>query len=83
MIQRREIRDAEAIFDVTIRYGIKPGAPVKVYDKGGRLIDFGYVIRAYFDVGDGSIPPEIRVGITSVLHGRDMYYDSAQVNGVQ
>ena len=37
-IERRDVRVAETIFDVTVRYGIKPGAPVKVYDKGGVVV---------------------------------------------
>lgn len=83
MFQRRDIRVAENIFDAVVKAGIKPGEPVKVHDERGALIDFGYVDRAYFDVGDGGLPPEIRIGITSVLHGQVMYYDSAQVSSVQ
>ncbi len=76
------IKRAAKMFDLMVEVGVKPGDPVKVFDERGKLLDFGYVIRAYYDDGPmGETPPAIRVGINSVLHGRDMYYDHEHVVG--
>lgn len=73
-----DIRIAEKLFDMGIvKDGIAINAPVKVYTDTGRVIDFGFVKRVYFDY-EATV---FRVGIVSALTGRDEYYDHMSVSG--